>query len=109
MKRQVITHNELEGFHRYPDAPKFCEYLSHRHRHVFNIRCYFNVSHNEREIEINTAQQDIAKYLSDKFGMPCEFGDMSCEAICENLLNQYPALDRVEVTEDGYGGSALTR
>lgn len=109
MKRQVITHNEVPGFHRYPNAPKFCAYLSQRHRHIFNIRCYFNVSHNEREIEINTAQLDIEKHLKERFGYPCEFGDMSCESICEYLLNSYRELDRVEVTEDGYGGASLTR
>ena len=109
MKRQVIIHNDIEGFHRYPNAPSFCKYLSHRHRHIFNIRSYFNVSHNEREIEINIARLDIEEDLKKCFGYPCEFGDMSCESICEYLLDKYPALDRLEVTEDGYGGASLTR
>lgn len=33
MKREVITYNAIEGFHRYPDAPGFCDFLGKRHRH----------------------------------------------------------------------------
>lgn len=109
MTRQVITFNAIEGFHRYPDAPSFCNYLAARHRHIFNVVCCWNVSHNDREIEINHTQNVIAKDIADTFGTPAEFGDMSCEDICEYLLNLYPQVDTVEVTEDGYGGATLTR
>lgn len=109
MKRQVITYNLAEGFHRYPDAPEFCKYLEDRHRHVFVIRCRFDVTHNEREIEINEMQHAISEYLCARYGHPCEFNDMSCEAIAEDLLRQYPGMISAEVLEDGYGGAALTR
>ncbi len=109
MKREVLTYNEVQGFHFYPDAPVGVGYLSHIHRHVFVIRARAQVSHNEREIEIITEQNVIEEKLKINFGEPCVFGSMSCESIAEWLLNELPELSYVEVLEDGYGGAALTR
>lgn len=109
MKRKVLTYNAIEGFHRYPNAPEFCAYLSARHRHIFVIRCEFEVSHNEREIEINEQQHVIEKMLTKKFGSPCEFGDMSCETIAELIMKEYKRCIKAEVKEDDYGGASLSR
>ena len=57
MNKRVITYNQVIGFHSYPDAPPSCIYLSARHRHVFVIRCKFEVLHHNREIEIYTMQK----------------------------------------------------
>lgn len=109
MKRQVITHNEIEGFHYYPDAPDFCAYLAQEHRHIFVIECGFNVSHNEREIEINHTQHEIADLIKARFDQPAIFGAMSCEAIAEFMLDSFGNMDYCKVLEDGYGGATLTR
>lgn len=109
MKRKVITYNQIEGFHKYPNAPEFCKYLEARHRHIFVIRGKFDVTHNEREIEINKQQQDIERFLYSTFGNPCEFENMSCETIAEELLDHFPTMTHIEILEDGYGGAALTR
>ncbi len=107
MKRRVETFNAIEGFHHYPDAPSFCSYLAARHRHIFEIRCSFDVNHNEREIEINETQKQIEAVLHIKFGTPCEFGSMSCESIAEYLIKSTGAAS-VQVLEDGYGGASLS-
>lgn len=109
MKREVITNNCIEGFHCYPQAKGNIGYLSARHRHIFEIRCWAKVTHNEREIEINTEQNRIESAFNKAFGAPCEFGDMSCESIAEWLLGEFPEMSKVQVLEDGYGGAALTR
>ena len=109
MKRKVLTYNAIEGFHRYPNAPEFCAYLSARHRHIFVIRCEFEVSHNEREIEINEQQHVIEKMLAKRFGTPCEFDDMSCETIAELIMKEYKSCAKAEVKEDDYGGASLSR
>lgn len=109
MTKQVITFNAIECFHYYPEAPSYCDYLGSRHRHIFEIRCWFNVSRNDREIEINHAQNEIAKDLHIRFGTPCEFAGMSCEDICEHILKSYQNCQKVEVLEDGYGGASLTK
>lgn len=108
MKRYVDTYNEVVGFHRYPNAPAWCDYLSHRHRHVFVIRCRFEVTHNNREIEINDKQLHIEQHLNERYGKQCEFDDMSCEDIAEELMNFFNA-SQVTVLEDGYGGATLSK
>lgn len=108
MKRYVLTHNEIEGFHFYPNAPQICDFLAQRHRHVFVIDCLFEVSHNEREIEIITQQREIEKYLKARYGNLCEFGSMSCESIAEELMLNFKAY-KVTVKEDNYGGATLTQ
>lgn len=109
MKREVITHNEIEGFHRYPDAPAFCLYLKNKHRHIFVVRCRFEVEHNERQIEIIDQQREIAEVVARHFGSPADFGDMSCEAIAEFLMVEFGEMSCCKVLEDGYGGAALSR
>ena len=109
MKREVITYNQIEGFHQYPNAPEFCKYLEARHRHIFVIRCRFAVTHSNREIEINAMQRTIEEYLYERFNHPCEFGELSCEHIAEVLLSHFANMDSAEVLEDGYGGASLTR
>lgn len=109
MIKKVITYNQLIGFHSYPDAPASCAYLSERHRHVFTIRCEFKVSHNNREIEINTMQEQLAGTLQEEFGSPCEFGSYSCEDVAQWLLNRFPEMSETKVLEDGFGGSVIQR
>lgn len=107
MAKFVNTYNAVVGFHRYPTAPQFCLYLAARHRHVFVIRCSFAVEHNNRQVEINERQNNIEAYLCGKYGKPCEFGDMSCEDIAEELLEHFGA-SVVQVLEDDYGGATIT-
>ena len=109
MKREVITYNAVEGFHRYPNAPEYCTYQSDRHRHIFEVRCRFEVYNDDREIEINRMQQEISRYFHSRYGTPCEFGGRSCEHIAGELLKAYPSMTSAEVLEDGYGGASLTR
>lgn len=109
MKIQVITHNSVEGFHYYPNAPAFCSYLGDKHRHIFEIRCWSIVSHKEREIEINKMQNEIQNILQEKFGTPCDFLDMSCESIAAVILGLFKSINKVEILEDGYGGAVVSR
>lgn len=109
MTRHIITHNEIEGFHYYPNAPKFCEYLANKHRHIFTIECWFEVSHNEREIEIIEMQHRIENMIANKFGRPANFDSMSCESIAETIMNEFYNIESCIVTEDGNGGASLTR
>lgn len=89
--------------------PLRAAYLSKRHRHVFIISCEFKVSHNNREIEINTMQEQLAANLQKEFGSPCEFGSFSCEDVATWLLNRFSEMSEAKVLEDGFGGSIIQR
>lgn len=104
----VITKNDIEGFHQWSEAPETVAFLRDQHRHIFNIQCQFEVSHEEREIEIIMQQWAIEDYLKNKYGNPCEFGGMSCESIAKELLQQFNAYE-VKVLEDGAGGAIVRR
>lgn len=108
MKKYVITYNVVEGFHHYPNAPKTCQYLANEHRHLFHIRCWFEVEHNNRQVEINTRQNEIEVWLKYKYGTPCQFHESSCEDIAQDILVNFNAF-KVQVLEDNYGGAEITK
>lgn len=111
MKRYVICAVDVEGFHRWPEAPDSLNYLRNRHRHIFQIRMEIPVSNNDREIEIIQKQHQISSYLKDRYSTgysPCEFGSASCEQIAQELLEFFHAAS-CTVLEDGYGGAKVVR
>ena len=109
MKCFVNTYNEIEGFHQWKDAHEWCSYLRSRHRHLFVIRCSFEVTDKDRELEINRQQAEIEDFLLKKYGKPMELGGMSCEMIAEVLLNHFEQMSIATVMEDGYGGATLSK
>lgn len=109
MLREIITYNSLEGYHAWPEAPAECDYLRARHRHLFVIRTWMEVTHNDRDLEINIWSNAVKKALEDRYGSPCEFGSMSCESIAQMILTIFPVATRCEVLEDGYAGASLSR
>lgn len=116
MKRYVVCAVDVEGFHCWPGAPDGLDYLRSRHRHIFQIRIEFEVSHWDREIEINQRQSDVKHFLLVRYAEyyrkreegACEFGTMSCEQIAEELLEEFGAAS-CQVLEDGYGGAKVVR
>ena len=104
----VLTKNNVEGFHAWGNAVKEVEFLRDRHRHIFNIYCQFEVNHEDRQIEIFMQEREIEKYLHNKYGKPCEFGNMSCEAIAQEILCKFNAHE-VKVLEDEGGGAIVRR
>lgn len=111
MERYVICHIAVQGFHKWEGAPEQLSYLAQRHRHIFEIRAQFMVFNNDRQIELISKQDEIKKYLLDKYGNKdgaCEFGGMACEHIAEEIIDVFDA-HSVEVLEDGYGGACLVR
>jgi hypothetical protein len=111
MKTTVITKNYIEGFHCYPDASDSVEFLKHPHRHVFHVECGFEVTDNNREVEIFTRQFEIDKYFAHIYGVPAKFGNMSCEMIAERILSDFKHrnIQYVKVLEDGEGGAVVQR
>ena len=105
----IETHNAIEGFHNWPGAPEQFAFLKSRHRHIFEIRCRFEVHNKEREKEVIFQQTKIADFLYREFGNPCEFNGMSCESIAELIMNSFCDCCSVTVLEDGYGGATFTR
>lgn len=100
----IVCNLNVEGFHYWDTAPKDYDYLKFRHRHIFEIEAQIKVQHENRQIEINDQRKKIIEYLNNKYGDPCEFGNMSCEAIAQDIANKFNCY-QVKVLEDGYCGA----
>jgi hypothetical protein len=116
MKYSVVVTFSLEGFHNWPAAKDIfpeVAFLSDRHRHMFGFRCYAKVTHTDRDKEFILLNREIKRNLQlnfeKEFDNVLEFGPMSCEAIGEYLLDQFPELYKVEVWEDWENGAFIER
>lgn len=109
MKTTVITQFQIEGFHKYPKAPKKVEFLSNNHRHTFIVKCGYKVTDLNREKEIFICRDEVNSYLIDSFGYPCDFENMSCEMIAKEIL-EFSLEDGMiwcEVWEENTGGAKV--
>ena len=108
--KYIITYNEIVGMHYWEKANEPFKYLANEHRHIFKIRCWFPVNHTDREIEINAKQYEIEAAIKKDFNSIDEkganFGGMSCEMICEYLIEKF-GCESCEVLEDGFGGAYI--
>lgn len=107
---RVITNNYIEGLHFWKEAPEHLDYLKNKHRHIFHIICEWEVTDENRQIEIIETQHMVEKYFDKYYNQKyslCDFDNMSCEQICSELLEQYSneGLKKVTTLEDGYGGA----
>ena len=110
-KDQVIVTLRVEGTHSWPDCP-FDEvaYLRLDHRHIFHIKCWKAVSHDDRDVEIIMLKHDIEEFLFNEFGDSEQrlhiFGARSCEMIARKLNEKFD-LVQCEVLEDGENGALI--
>src|ERR1035437_4138242 len=103
MKTRLIIGIEVDGFHRWPDAPdKYIEFRN-KHRHLFKIICYIPLENsadpNRRQKELWEERFIINSWINDHYGNPAQFNDMSCEGLSELLLQQFK-LSKCYVFED---------
>ena len=124
---EVYCTLQVEGTHSWPDCPfEEVNYLRVTHRHVFHIKAYKRVYHDDRDVEFIMLKHDISNYIINKYGNVkedrttgthtstyrrytlCEFGAMSCEMIAKELCDEF-RLSRCEVSEDGENGAIMTR
>lgn len=109
MKNTVIVQFEIEGFHFYKDAPKEVIFLENKHRHTFIIKAGYSVNDLNREKEIFICRDEIKNYLTESFGVPCNFENMSCEMIAKEILEfgLYDGMIWCEVWEEETGGAKV--
>lgn len=96
---------QFEGFHKYPDAPEEVSFLQSRHRHIFKLKVWIEVFHNDRDIEFILFKRFIDSLITEN-----EMDYKSCEMISDDLANwinaKFPKRQiKIEVSEDGENGS----
>jgi len=105
----VILNFDIIGYHKYPSAPKKVSFLRAKHRHTFTVRVGLSVFDMDREKEIFMCEEQVKEYLHEAYGYPCQFGNMSCEMIAQDILDFMTDDGAVwaEVLEDGRGGARV--
>ena len=109
MKNTVIIKFNIDGFHNYPNAPEQVNFLFFKHRHTFQIKAGYKVIDLNREREIFICRDEVINYLNESFGVPCEFGAMSCEMIANEILefSKDDGMIWCEVWEEETGGARV--
>ncbi len=115
LKKTVILDIDVEGFHRWEQAPDEVSFLRHRHRHLFRIRAGVEVIESDREKEIFIMQGHLRQAIAWRYrsmrttGGEVDFFNDSCEMIAEKLLDELydQGFRWIEVLEDGRGGARV--
>lgn len=112
MKTEVYCTLQVEGTHNWNDCPfPEVDYLTVPHRHVFHIKAYKEVFHDDRDQEFIMLKHMVQQHFDDSYYLAakklCVFGSMSCEMIARELIEKF-GLSRCEVNEDNENGAILT-
>lgn len=121
-RRFVHVTSRAEGLHHWPGAPEQHDYLRAPHRHEFVAQLQVEVTHHDREIEINELARwlgllwpNLAEQVRQTDAGPLlDFGAQSCETLAERIGHHvhrwYGATRTVTCTilEDGIQGAGAT-
>jgi len=112
IRSEVFCTLQVEGTHNWPTCPfDEVDYLRVPHRHIFHIKAYKQVNHDDRDVEFIMLKHDIREHLTLAYAniesKLLVFGAMSCEMIARELIDRFD-LTRCEVNEDNENGAILT-
>lgn len=109
---EVYCSLQVEAIHNWPGCPfEEVSYLRLPHRHVFHIKAYKAVNHDDRDVEFIMLKHAIVAYLKAAYYNNTQqlhvFGAMSCEMLGRQLVEVF-GLTKCDVSEDGENGSVVT-
>lgn len=110
-KTIVFCSLQIPGIHRWKTCSlDTVKYLKDFHRHMFWIRCYKSVNHDDRDVEFIDLKNQVYEFLLNEYWDSdtkcCMLKDMSCEMIATQLIEQFN-LVQCEVSEDGENGAIV--
>jgi hypothetical protein len=118
--RYIRVTTQAEGLHHWNGAPENEGYLRQPHRHLFTIDIRLQVTHDDREVEINAftrwLHRDVLPSLASAGACPGglpDFGTQSCEQLAGKIASQVRARHgearwiECEVLEDGILGGGI--
>ena len=106
---KIIVTLQFAGVHRWANCPiDEVSYLRDYHRHVFHVKVWKTVEHDDRDTEIIMFKRDVKSFIRENYydvdHDACFFGDMSCEMIAKLIYHEF-SCSKVEVLEDGENGA----
>lgn len=115
LKKEIYCSLSVDATHNWENIPdtfalKDVQFLKFPHRHMFGIKAYKIVNHNDRDLEFIHLKREIDYYLYNKYfhneQKNLQFGSKSCEMLAEELIEKFQ-LSKCEVDEDGENGCIL--
>jgi hypothetical protein len=103
-RASVWITTSFPAFHKWVDAPIRSDFLRDAHRHLFHVKMFWSVTHNDRDIEFIEMKEKVDKYLAVHFKN--KYFNYSCEQLAEILGEVFKAVV-VEVSEDGENGATV--
>jgi hypothetical protein len=104
MTIEVWCTGSFEGFHRWDAAPEHVDYLRQPHRHMFHWKCWWKVSHTDRDIEFITEKRRVD--IEIRYQQTRDVSRWSCERWAQWLCDTFNCC-RAEVSEDGENGAVF--
>jgi hypothetical protein len=111
MKTEVFCTLQFDGTHYWKNCPiEEVDYLKDNHRHMFHVKAYTIVNHDDRDVEFIQLKHRVQEYLYvaywDKEKRTHVLGGKSCEMVAEELINKF-SLSKCEVNEDNENGAIV--
>lgn len=96
----IIVKFNIEGTHRWPNAPDKYAILRNRHGHIFRFEVQIPIT-TSRQIEFLEARRRLMRAIKDSYGHEsCDFGGMSCEDLARIVITHVSGI---------YGCGAIAR
>lgn len=103
MSRPVIwVTTKFAAFHYWKDAPDQVAFLRSSHRHLFHVKAFWEVNHNDRDLEFFIQKEKLEDYV--RTNLEGKTFAASCEMLAEKILNALGCC-YVDVSEDGENGA----
>lgn len=113
VKSEVYCTVIFEAVHNWPGVTTVpgleeVSYLQYPHRHRFFIKSFSKVTHSDRDVEFIWLAHRVEEFMKQRFP-DGQLGSMSCEMIGELILDNFPSIYKVDVSEDNENGSVIER
>jgi len=99
---------QFAATHHWPEAPQEVIFLRNPHRHVFHVKIWAFVDHDNRDIEFISLKNKVERHIQREYAERF-LGKTSCEMLGRQLLDIFPEIDMVSVSEDNENGAEVWR
>lgn len=104
-RTSVYVTTQFEGFHRWPNASRLVGFLADLHRHVFHVKLWCKVTHDDRDREFILLKREVDETVG--VALDGDVETWSCEVWARYLLENTEGAWKVEVSEDGENGAVI--
>jgi hypothetical protein len=108
LKTYIYITTQFVAYHKWDDAPDGFSFLKSWHRHLFKVKVYWKVDHNDRDKEFFLMKEKADELINTLYADKYLNVDNSCEMIATRLAEELGAY-QAEVSEDGENGAIVRR